>query len=118
MQNLKLYRHPKILRYVSSCTVDGRSYLFTEKASPLSAVLPGQTELQVRLGLADVAEALHFLHERGGAAHNNVCVGAVFVTPGDGGRWKLGGMEFVKRWDTLGVKKHQLFSFSFAVYSK
>ncbi len=43
-----------------------------------------------------MAEALQFLQERGGACHNNVSMSSVFVSP-EGARWRLGGMEFVKR---------------------
>ncbi len=96
-QNLKLYRHPKILRFLNCCTSPSTSarYLFTEKTSPLSLVRGQQSPLQVCLGVHDVVEALDFLHERAGACHNNVAQSSILVTPE--GRFKLGGLEFVKK---------------------
>ena len=98
-QNLKLYRHPKILRYVNGCSVPREScdYLFTEKASPLAIVLAQQTPLQIVLGLHDIIQALEFLHDRARVCHNNVCQGSIFVTPQ--GRWKLAGLEFAKKYE-------------------
>ena len=50
LQNLKLYRHPKILRFLNcSCAPGvpgGLKYLFTEKTSPLALVLGQQSALQ------------------------------------------------------------------------
>ena len=48
LQNLKLYRHPKILRFLNCCTPGpgGLKYLFTEKTSPLALVLGQQSALQ------------------------------------------------------------------------
>jgi len=97
-KGLRAYRHPKILRYISDCSAGGQRYLFTEKASPLPAILSGQHAEQILLGLRDVAEALQFLHERGRAGHNGVGAAAIFVSPADG-RWKLGGLENVKRFE-------------------
>lgn len=93
LQNLKLFRHPGILKFVDFCEGAGKvCYLFTENARPLSVVLERQTPLQVCLGLQSVAQALQFLHQKGRVCHNNVSVASVFVTPD--GRWKLGGLEF------------------------
>ena len=47
LQNLKLYRHPKILRFLNCCPgPDDVKYLFTEKTSPLALVLGQQSALQ------------------------------------------------------------------------
>ena len=51
--------------------------------------------LQICLGLRDVIEALEFLHCAAGVCHNNVALSSVLVAPD--GRWKLAGMEFVKK---------------------
>eukprot|EP00095_Tigriopus_kingsejongensis_P002410 maker-scaffold934_size79169-snap-gene-0.32 protein:Tk02410 transcript:maker-scaffold934_size79169-snap-gene-0.32-mRNA-1 annotation:"protein-associating with the carboxyl-terminal domain of ezrin" len=97
--NLKLFRHPNVLRFISSCTAQGKLYLFTEKISPLSAVLAHQSQYQIVLGLFDVLTALEFLHERAKVLHNNLNLNAIFVTPN--GRWKVGGMEFAKRFHDM-----------------
>jgi hypothetical protein len=55
-QNLKLYRHPFILRYVDFCETADTTYLFTEKASPLSLVIKQQSYLQICLGLQNVIQ--------------------------------------------------------------
>lgn len=95
--NLRLYRHPFILRYVSCCSSSSPSsaHLLTEKASPLSVVRRQQTDLATRLGLHETIQAVQFLHERGQATHNNICQAAVFVTPH--GRWRLAGLEFLTK---------------------
>ena len=68
LQNLKVYRHPSIVKYVDfiSCspgTEVGGDYLITEKTTPLTLVIDQQSDLQIRLGLHDVIIALKFLHE-------------------------------------------------------
>lgn len=92
--NLKLFRHPNILKFVTSCSKNGTLYLFTEKVYPLGAVLNQQTPMQVVLGLYDVLTALDFLHNRAKICHNNLHLHSIFVTTS--GRWKLAGMEFAK----------------------
>ena len=94
-QNLKLYRHPSILRFENCILAGDEFYLFTEKASPLSVVLNQQSELQICLGLQNVIHALQFLHDAGQVCHNNICQSSILVTPN--GRWKLSGLEFVKK---------------------
>jgi len=101
--NLKLYRHPgivKFLEHIPGSRTNQGGYLITEKTSPLTVVLSQQSDLQIRLGLYDVINALKFLHEVGNVAHNNVCQSAVHVAASDG-RWRLGGMEFIKKIDLL-----------------
>ena len=67
LQNLKVYRHPSIVKYVDfiSCSpgTGGGDYLITEKTTPLTLVIDQQSDLQIRLGLHDVIIALKFLHE-------------------------------------------------------
>lgn len=96
--NLKQFRHPGILRFLGWCPGSG-GHLLTEKASPLTVVRSLQTQHALCLGLQDVAQALLFLHEKGGVLHNNICQNAVFVTPA--GRWKLAGLEFTTRLDLV-----------------
>lgn len=96
-QNLKLYRHPNILRYVGSCTDQDVHYLYTEKVSPLSAVLKQQSALQTCLGLNNIVQSVEFLHRVGKCCHNNVAQSSIFVSPD--GNWKLAGMEFVTKFE-------------------
>ena len=70
-------------------------YLFTEKGSPLSVVLNQQSHLQICLGLQNIIHAVQFLHDVGQVCHNNICQSSILVT--SCGRWKLSGMEFVKK---------------------
>jgi len=102
-KNLKVYRHPCILRYVNSCQ-DGAavSYLVTEKTSPLHVVLAQQSDLQVRLGLYDVIGALRFLHDKADVVHNNVCQASIQVAASDG-RWRLGGMQFARKVELINL---------------
>jgi len=98
--NLRLYRHPFILRYVSCCSSPISAHLLTEKASPLSVVRRQQTDLATRLGIHETIQAVQFLHQRGQATHNNICQAAVFVTPH--GRWRLAGLEFLTKFSDPG----------------
>ena len=54
----------------------------------------------VCLGLHDVIEALLFLHDNAWACHNNIALSSVLVTHPEG-RFKLGGLEFVKKFDEV-----------------
>lgn len=95
IKNLRIYRHPSILKYISSWTHQGQLCMATERVSPLTAVLGNQTVLEVCLGLHDILKALIFLHEKALCSHNNVCCAAIYVT--SDGTWKLGGLEFLTR---------------------
>ena len=86
LQNLKTLRHPNILHFVQYVQAEGQSYLFTEKAAPLSIVIKQQTPLQVRLGLKKVAEALDFLKNLAGMTIK-VSKASLYVTRQ--GNWKL-----------------------------
>lgn len=88
-----IYRHPCILRYVSSWRKGSEFFLAVEDVKPLAYVLPSLNALQVCIGLHSVLKALCFLHEKAQVTHNNVCVTSIYVTKD--GRWKLGGMEYL-----------------------
>ncbi|XP_039287881.1 protein-associating with the carboxyl-terminal domain of ezrin [Nilaparvata lugens] len=99
-KNLKVHRHPCILKYVATWEKNGKGFhLATEDVKPLVQVLPNQTALQVCIGLQNILKALNFLHEMAQSSHNNVCRAAVYVTPD--GVWKLGGLEYLCRFSEL-----------------
>ncbi|XP_013144674.1 PREDICTED: protein-associating with the carboxyl-terminal domain of ezrin [Papilio polytes] len=90
--NLLKYRHPCIVRYISSWQ-QRTFHLVTEYVQPLSQVLNEQTPLQICIGLNNLLRALVFLHEQAGVSHNNVSMSSIYVS-GDG-QWKLGGLQYL-----------------------
>nr|XP_018906398.1 PREDICTED: protein-associating with the carboxyl-terminal domain of ezrin [Bemisia tabaci] len=98
-KNLMLHRHPCILKYIASWTKSGKLYLATEDVRPLSHVINSLTSIQKCIGLYSILKALVFLHEQAKAAHLNVCKASIYVT--SDGSWKLGGLEFLKRFQDL-----------------
>lgn len=62
-QNVMIYRHPCILKYVGSWKKGSKFHLATEQVQPLAQVLPSQTALQICVGLQNILKALVFLHE-------------------------------------------------------
>lgn len=86
-----LYRHPCILKYISSWNKGSKFFLATEEARPLIQVIEKQNILQICIGLHSVLRALIFLHETALASHNNMCSSSIYVTTE--GYWKLGGLE-------------------------
>ncbi|PNF33237.1 hypothetical protein B7P43_G10609 [Cryptotermes secundus] len=92
-KNLILYRHPCILKFISSWKKNGRIHLATEEVKPLASVVTSLTPLQICVGLHSILKALVFLHDKALASHNNVCRAAIYVTPD--GSWKLGGLEYL-----------------------
>ncbi|XP_021933699.1 protein-associating with the carboxyl-terminal domain of ezrin isoform X2 [Zootermopsis nevadensis] len=90
-KNLMLYRHPCILKFISSWKKSGRIHLATEEAKPLASVISSLIPLQICIGLHSVLKALVFLHETALCSHNNVCCAAIYVSTD--GTWKLGGLE-------------------------
>lgn len=98
-----IYRHPCILKYISSWSKSSKFYLAVEHVRPLSHVFSSLSILQLCIGLHSILKALCFLHEKGKASHNNVCLASVYVT--DDGKWKLGGMEFSCKYTELS-KEH------------
>lgn len=94
-----IYRHPFILRYISSWSKSSKFYLAIEEVTPLSHVLANQNTLQICINLYSIIKALCFLHEKAEVSHNNVCIAAIYVTK-EGG-WKLGGMEYLCKFSEL-----------------
>ncbi|XP_012288202.1 protein-associating with the carboxyl-terminal domain of ezrin [Orussus abietinus] len=90
-KNLMLYRHPCILKYVSSWHRGSKFFLATEEVRPLVQVISSLTTLQICIGLHSILRALIFLHKNVRASHNNVCSSSIYVT--SEGFWKLGGLE-------------------------
>ncbi|KAJ3630110.1 hypothetical protein Zmor_027060, partial [Zophobas morio] len=98
-KHLMIYRHPCILKYISSWNKNSKYYLAVEEAVPLGHVLAKQNTLQICIGLHSVLKALCFLHEKAFVSHNNICTAAIYVTKD--GSWKLGGMEYVCKFGEL-----------------
>ncbi|XP_043254553.1 protein-associating with the carboxyl-terminal domain of ezrin [Colletes gigas] len=90
-KNLMLYRHPCILKYVSSWSKGSKFFLTTEHVKPLIQSIQTQSTLQICMGLYSILRALVFLHEKASASHNNICGSSIYVT--SEGCWKLGGLE-------------------------
>ncbi|XP_076183128.1 protein-associating with the carboxyl-terminal domain of ezrin isoform X2 [Ptiloglossa arizonensis] len=90
-KNLMLYRHPCILKYVSSWSKGSKFFLTTEYVKPLIQSIETQNTLQICMGLYSILRALVFLHEKASASHNNICGSSIYVT--SEGCWKLGGLE-------------------------
>lgn len=94
-----LHRHPCILKYISSWNKGSKLYLAVDYVKPLAHVISTQTTLQICIGLHSILKAIAFLHEKAFASHNNVCSACVYVT--QDGSWKLGGLEYLCRFQDL-----------------
>lgn len=90
-RNFMLYRHPSILRFITSWEKGSVHYLATERCKPLSMVLATQNDTQICLGLRNILCALMFLVEKANMCHLNVCTSSVYVN--SSGSWRLGGFE-------------------------
>lgn len=89
--NLKIHRHPSILRFVKSWERNSLRFLATESCRPLTMAVSTQTDIQICLGLRSVLCSLIFLLEKADVRHLNVCAASVYVTPN--GAWRLSGFE-------------------------
>ncbi|XP_018319255.1 protein-associating with the carboxyl-terminal domain of ezrin isoform X2 [Agrilus planipennis] len=98
-KNLMVFRHPCILKYISSWYRYSKFYLVVEEVVPLASVLNTQNCLQKCIGLLSLLKAVCFLHEKGGVSHNNLSIKSIYVTKD--GDWKLGGMEFCCKFSNL-----------------
>uniref|UniRef100_A0A1A9WET1 Phosphatase 2A Regulatory Subunit A helical domain-containing protein n=1 Tax=Glossina brevipalpis TaxID=37001 RepID=A0A1A9WET1_9MUSC len=93
IKNLMIYRHPYILKYVTTWEQGGQKYLGTERVRPLQPVLSQQSDIEICLGLRTILCSLVFLIEKAFARHINICIQSIYVT--DSGRWRLAGFEYV-----------------------
>lgn len=107
VQHLARLKHPSILRLVSPLEETRTQLVFiTEPVfASLEDVLHGGhglqaelaqerralrvSELEVKHGLLQVSEGLHFLHSEAGVVHREICPSSIFITRA--GSWKLGG---------------------------
>ncbi|XP_055904654.1 protein-associating with the carboxyl-terminal domain of ezrin [Eupeodes corollae] len=101
VKNLMIYRHPYILRYITSWVQGSHKHLATECVRPLSIALPTLTDIQVCLGLRNVLCSLIFLVEQAQARHLNIAISSVYIN--SEGSWRLGGFEYV--WKNKEVTK-------------
>nr|XP_023013396.1 protein-associating with the carboxyl-terminal domain of ezrin isoform X1 [Leptinotarsa decemlineata] len=92
-KNSMIFRHPCMIKYVSSWQKNSRFYLAVEEVVPLSHVLSSLNILQISVGLCSILKALCFLHQNAFVSHNNICCTSIYVTKD--GNWKLGGMEYL-----------------------
>ncbi|KAG5896264.1 hypothetical protein JTB14_033561 [Gonioctena quinquepunctata] len=92
-KNMMIFRHPCIIKYISSWQKNSKHYLAVEEVTPLSQILPTLNMVQISIGLYSVLKALCFLHQKALVSHNNVCTASIYVTKD--GNWKLGGMEYL-----------------------
>lgn len=94
-------RHPCILQVVEPLLEDSKTLAFVTEPviGSLTDLLktPGKlqalaTDLEIRLGLMDILEALTFLHSEARLLHLAVCPDNIYLTPR--GKWKLAGFSF------------------------
>lgn len=90
-RNFMIYRHPSILRFITSWEKGSVHYLATERCKPLSMVLISQNDTQICLGLRNILCALIFLVEKANMCHLNVCTSSIYVN--SNGSWRIGGFE-------------------------
>ncbi|KAJ6646093.1 Protein-associating with the carboxyl-terminal domain of ezrin [Pseudolycoriella hygida] len=91
IRNLKIYRHPSILKYISSWDDGCNKFLATEQCKPLAISINQQGNVQICLGLRNVLCGLIFLVEQASMRHLNVCLSSIYVQ--QDGTWKLSGLE-------------------------
>lgn len=63
-QNLMIYRHPSILKFITNWERGGGKFLATERCKPLMNDFAGQSDVQICLGLRSILCALIFLVEQ------------------------------------------------------
>jgi len=99
---LKTFRHPDILKFITSTEgSDGSIHIATENAVPLADLIQkgSLTPEAIQWGLVCVSRALGFVHS-GTLVHGSLSPASVFVTPS--GDWKLGGFETIQPKDSVG----------------
>ncbi|RDD44380.1 Protein-associating with the carboxyl-terminal domain of ezrin [Trichoplax sp. H2] len=102
-KQLKLLRHPFILKYYESYASQTEIALVTEYVKPLELVVDEFEPDEIIVGLYEIVQALSFLHDRGLTAHNNIAKSAIYVSQSDG-CWKLGGMEYTRSYRNINAE--------------
>lgn len=98
VQQLTKIRHPAILKLVEPLEASKSSMTFaTERVSGTLEQHSDWDDLQIVRGLTTVVQALQFLHAQLGMCHHNVTPQTVFID--QQGDWKIGGFEFVVKYD-------------------
>uniref|UniRef100_A0A182X891 Protein kinase domain-containing protein n=1 Tax=Anopheles quadriannulatus TaxID=34691 RepID=A0A182X891_ANOQN len=95
IRNLKIYRHPYILKYFASWSKGSLKMLATERCRPLATCLNITSDVQICLGLRNVLCALIFLLEQAAVRHLSISISSIYVT--DDGAWRLAGFEHLWR---------------------
>ncbi|XP_053661738.1 protein-associating with the carboxyl-terminal domain of ezrin [Anopheles marshallii] len=95
IKNLKIYRHPYILKYFASWSKGSLKMLATERCRPLATCLNITSDVQICLGLRNVLCALIFLLEQAAVRHLSISISSIYVT--EDGAWRLAGFEHLWR---------------------
>ncbi|XP_052894728.1 protein-associating with the carboxyl-terminal domain of ezrin [Anopheles moucheti] len=95
IKNLKIYRHPYILKYFASWSKGSLKMLATERCRPLATCLNITSDVQICLGLRNVLCALIFLLEQAAVRHLSISISSIYVT--EDGAWQLAGFEHLWR---------------------
>uniref|UniRef100_A0A182PU30 Protein kinase domain-containing protein n=1 Tax=Anopheles epiroticus TaxID=199890 RepID=A0A182PU30_9DIPT len=95
IKNLKIYRHPYILKYFASWSKGSLKMLATERCRPLATCLNITSDVQICLGLRNILCALIFLLEQAAVRHLSISISSIYVT--DDGAWRLAGFEHLWR---------------------
>ncbi|XP_001656615.2 protein-associating with the carboxyl-terminal domain of ezrin [Aedes aegypti] len=91
IRNLKIYRHPNILKYIASWNKGSLKMLATERCRPLATCLNVTSDVQICLGLRNILCALIFLMEQANVRHLSISISSIYVT--EDGAWRLAGFE-------------------------
>ncbi|XP_055642118.1 protein-associating with the carboxyl-terminal domain of ezrin [Toxorhynchites rutilus septentrionalis] len=91
IKNLKIYRHPNILKYIASWNKGSLKMLATERCRPLATCLNITSDVQICLGLRNILCALIFLIEQANVRHLSISMSSIYVT--EDGAWRLAGFE-------------------------
>lgn len=91
IRNLKIYRHPNILKYIASWNKGSLKMLATERCQPLATCLNVTSDVQICLGLRNILHALIFLIEQANVRHLSISISSIYVT--EDGAWRLAGFE-------------------------
>ncbi|XP_053694537.1 protein-associating with the carboxyl-terminal domain of ezrin [Sabethes cyaneus] len=91
IKNLKVYRHPNILKFIAAWNKGSLKMLATERCRPLATCLNIISDVQICLGLRNVLCALIFLMEQANVRHLSISISSIYVT--EDGAWRLAGFE-------------------------